>query len=1034
MWGKVLKRSAVIAIVLMFFLPASTYFSGSDLGDADTFENGAGEDIETVAKGGGGTGTMGLPLETISAEFEIPAGKQYYVYYDNATNQLIEMKASDERAGLPSLALQAIDLSPNWLKPNITRKLGHLAEIDIDIGLRSNPAFSDIDNDGDIDLMVGENGGIINYFENVDEGYHYYEGYDYFINAVYAQNSSLFAGIDAGSYSDPSFADLDGDNDVDMMLGDSTGELAYYERIPAGWAAPVTLGINVSGYSAPYLVDFEGDSDYDLFVGCSDGLIYYSENNSVTFGPLAPIQIGPADIDVGSFSNPAAVDFFDDDGDFDLVVGAQDGRIRYYRYDDGAGTWSDASSTPGLFFSTFDLGSYSSPALADMDSNLVPDIAIGENTGYLFYRENIGTAASPEWLVWTNPLTAFDRVNIRNYYADDSLPIFRPKIKYRAPTARLIEYSQMIVDVAASDIRQVDEIVFTIAHSSVTGLTNMWTHANAYKNNTEALYYNDQFLDYANILDFNLGTADQWSTVEYWINESGRVNRYVHPRNIYYWYIVHPKISDELVTLINPLIPNSGHGGASPSGKFWRWSTLNEADTVWPPDPISTGVKYPKDSLPPLLRTNITGVTTMWDRKAYNSPAIYNNSGFDTGARPWDYKDHAIEKVTQWVERTLPLNAQEVEENIRPRQPARIQWEHNGNCGELGDLTAAVMRSALIPTIEHVSYPEDHCWNHFYERGWHGLDNQWSASTSVVDYGKNVRYWNRDWSGIAATRGDTKMFDITSWEHSTHDANGDGFQDRGNVSVVVRDPNGYPVDGVKVAIADWSWRSLTGEPPDWHPLGSQWTYTNSDGRAYFYTSESRQKSQGDNDFNDGLMIHIASKLGGGTLNQGYSSRFQICVDPLNLPLYEYFSDSFVSLTTTMPRPHPPVTQTAYAGGGQYLMRAGFSALYGVQHPPNALGVDDGDTTYHEFLRGLEHSPQRDVIGIELRDSRDRGLVLRALQPGYYRDLQGRQSDCRVVRLPLVRARQHSRTANQPHGCAERRQLRERDHRLGPVPG
>jgi hypothetical protein len=51
----------------------------------------------------------------------------------------------------------------------------------------------------------------------VDDGYHYYEGYDYFISAVYVQESTVFSGINIGSYGDPTFADLDNDGDMDMI-------------------------------------------------------------------------------------------------------------------------------------------------------------------------------------------------------------------------------------------------------------------------------------------------------------------------------------------------------------------------------------------------------------------------------------------------------------------------------------------------------------------------------------------------------------------------------------------------------------------------------------------------------------------------------------------------------------------------------------------------------------------------------------------------------------------------------------------------
>jgi len=953
MLGKNFTRAVIFAIVLMFLLSTNTYFFGGDVGDTNTFESPSFDDLlETPTAIG--EGTKGTPLDLLSGEINIPAGKQYYVYYDSATNTLKEIKVPDLRAGLPPIALQAINLSPDWLKPNITRKFGYMAESDIYIGTMSNPAFADIDVDSDQDLVIGDGTGALNYFENVDDGYHYYEGYDYFINAVYIRNDTGFSGIDVGSNSDPSFSDLDNDTDLDMIVGNSTGALLYFENLFPGWAAPLTLGISVSGSSTPCLVDFDSDLDYDLFVGSADGQLNYSENTGTPFvpawGPLTTMyEDGNVSnvTDVGTYSNPAAGDFFDNDGDIDLVVGAFDGRLDYFR-NDGGGVWTDVTSLPNLYSTGIDVGSYSSPALIDLDSNLVLDVALGASSGVLYYRENIGTAMEPKWLKWSPTSTGFDVLNINDYYEEDRFV----KLKYRELTSWLENYSQMIIDVASSPdtIKQLDELVFTIAYTSTASLTlapmgTQLVFPEVYRNNTETLYYNDQFIEYANILDFNVGTPDQWSTVEYWVNESGKRNRYVHPKEIYYWYIVHPRLSDEVVTFINPNIATWGHwwnaAQQPPTGKFWRWSILHEASPSYPGDPGA--VKYPKNHTPPLLKDYLVGVKTLWNRMRYNGPSIYTNDGFETGNRPWNFQDHGLEKVSQWVERTLPLNAQEHNDGNRPHQPVRIQWEHNGNCGELGDLTAAALRTALIPAIEHVSFPQDHCWNHFYERWWHGMDNQWSAGQSVIDYDKRVRYWNRDWSSIVAHRGDTRMFDISPWEHSIDDANGDGYQDRGNVTVMVNDLNGNPVDGVKIAVADWS------NYGGYIRFGTQWTYTGADGKAYFYTSESRQ---GDT-YDDGIQIHAGSKLGGGKLNIGYGNRYKICIEPPNLPMYTYT----YNLLGVMPRPHPKAIDTNYVGGGQYLLRAGFENLYGVQHPPNGLGLDDRrtatgsktfDKTYHDF--------------------------------------------------------------------------------------
>lgn len=275
----------------------------------------------------------------------------------------------------------------------------------------STPALGDLDGDGDFDVVVGGAFGGLSYLENT--GTSTSPGFvDRLGSASPIGGSEIFR-------SSPDLADLDGDGDRDAVVGSHLSGLLYFENTGTsadprfqqhtGSANPFD-GLAVGQESGPALADLDGDGDLDAVVGGLFTGLAYHENTGSSSAPAFVTRTGSSDPfdGIGSGTRPELVDL-DGDGDFDLVNGSTNGSVTFVE--------NTGSSTAPAFversgsanpFDGFDFVFNNEVGFVDLDGDGDADAAVGGGyVGTLTYLENTGSSTAPAFVERTGSSNPF---------------------------------------------------------------------------------------------------------------------------------------------------------------------------------------------------------------------------------------------------------------------------------------------------------------------------------------------------------------------------------------------------------------------------------------------------------------------------------------------------------------------------------------------------------------------------------------------------------------------------------------------------
>ena len=230
--------------------------------------------------------------------------------------------------------------------------------------IRSSPLIIDFDNDGDKEIIFGDDFGIVHIFNN--------DGTEE-INTVFPFDSG------ESIWSSPAAADLDDNGSMEVVITSKSKHLYIFEN------GNLIVNFNTELYdvdsSGVYLIgtpaigNLDDDADLEVvFSGYSNNNKLFVINHDGSLVDGFPIELGE------KVKNGVALADFNNNGKDDIVLGTDDDHL-YLFLDDG----STAAGFPYTATDKFQ----SSPAILDFNGEKI--IAAGNNNDTLYLINNTGS-------------------------------------------------------------------------------------------------------------------------------------------------------------------------------------------------------------------------------------------------------------------------------------------------------------------------------------------------------------------------------------------------------------------------------------------------------------------------------------------------------------------------------------------------------------------------------------------------------------------------------------------------------------------